>query len=417
MIHQRYIIDNAKNVKKIFEKEQLPSPQLILSSPPYFDLLNYDDHKDQIGFGHKSYDDYVNLICKVFQDCYDISASNATFWLVVDAFKKNQEVKLFPFDIVNKLKETSKKTWILKDIIIWDKGKNLPWNSNGNFKNQHEYILFFAKDNKFKFHVDRIREILDLKKWWKTYPERYNPDGKAPSNIWQFNTPMRGWGNGKQNHLCPFPFPLVEKILSLCSDEGDWVLDPFAGSGSVLAISKEMSRNSIGIDVNSEYKTRFKDEVIVGAKKYWDNRVKELEEARLFVDDFKQTNRKLRKLKVASNICNHITKLNNHPFVFFTKNRSENNIDIIVLQNGRVPKIELKNEELQALIKQAKVNPKVIVQKDDEFVRSMNGSRSYKYKLEKFYSYTSTCKMATVIDNRDKYEYMYSDIAIKISNS
>ena len=109
MIQQRYVVANAKDVIKTIEMEKIPAPQLIISSPPYFDLLNYNNNKQQVGYGQKSYKDYLDVLCKVFQDCYDISTADATFWLVVDTFKKNKEVKLFPFDIVNKLKENSKK--------------------------------------------------------------------------------------------------------------------------------------------------------------------------------------------------------------------------------------------------------------------------------------------------------------------
>lgn len=415
MIQQHYIVANAKNVMKIVEKEKIPAPQLVISSPPYFDLLDYNNNKDQIGYGQKSYSEYLDTVCKVFQDCYDISAPNATFWLIVDTFKKNKEVKLFPFDIVNKLKANTNPTWSLRDIIIWDKGKNLPWNHKGNFKNQHEYILFFTKSDNFKFNVDRVREILDLKKWWKTYPERYNPDGKAPSNVWNFTTPIRGWGDSKQNHLCPFPFPLVEKIISLCTDEGDWILDPFAGSGSVLAMANEMQRNSLGLDINTAYKKRFEDEVLIGVKRYWEKRVKELEEAKLLFANFKETNNKLRKLKVASNICEHLNKLNKHPFVYYTKDKTKNNIEVVILQNGKMPHVDLKNKELIDLIKQSKINPKIIVQKDSEFTRKTNGVTAYKYKFDKFFSYTSPCKMQNVLENSTRFDYMYSDIAIKIT--
>ncbi len=416
MIQQRYVVANAKDVIKTIAIEKIPAPQVIISSPPYFDSLNYNNNKQQVGYGQKSYNDYLDVLCKVFQDCYDISTADATFWLVVDTFKKNKEVKLFPFDIVNKLKENSKKTWILRDVIIWDKGKNLPWNHKGNFKNQHEYILFFTKGDNFKFKVDRVREILDLKKWWKTYPERYNPDGKAPSNVWSFTTPIRGWGNSKQNHLCPFPFPLVEKIISLCTDEDDWILDPFVGSGSVLAMANEMQRNSVGLDVNKAYKKRFEDEVLVGVKKYWQKRVKELEEAKLLFANFKETNNKLRKLKVATNICEYLNKVNKHEFVYYTKDKSKNNIEITVLQNGTAPKVDLDNEELSQLIKQSKIGAKVIIETDSKFTEKLNGAKAYKYKFNKFFSYTSTCKMQHVLESESKFEFMYSDIAINIRN-
>ncbi len=331
----KYLIDKAQNIKTLFTKNR-QSPDLILTSPPYFDILNYDDNKSQIGYGEKSYEVYLNTIAKIFQDCYEIASPNATFWLVVDTFKKNQEVKLFPFDIVSTLKKNYAETWNLRDLIIWDKEKNLPWSNNGNFKNQHEYVLFFTKGNKFKFKLDKLREIADLKKWWKTYPERYNPKGKAPSNIWSFTTPIRGWGNSKQNHLCPFPFPLVEKILTLSSNEGDLIFDPFAGSGSVLALATAMNRKSIGIDVNSSYKKLFQKEVILGAKKYWAKRQLELDEVKGLMSDFTDTNKKLRKLKVATHICSYINSKNKYEFIFFTKNKPKNGIEINVMQNGRI---------------------------------------------------------------------------------
>lgn len=414
MIQQDYLIANSKKVKEVFNLKQIKSPDLIITSPPYFDLLNYDDNKSQIGFGQKNYDEFLDDLCNVFQDCYDIASPTATFWLIADTLKKNKEVKALPFDIVNKLRSKNNKTWLLRDIIIWDKGKNLPWNNNGNFKNQHEYILFFTKSEKFKFKVDRVREIIDLKKWWITYPERYNPDGKAPSNVWNFTAPIRGWGNSRQNHLCPFPFQLVERIVSISTDENDLVFDPFAGSGSVLAISKEMNRNSVGFDVNKAYKRLFHTEVSIGAKKYWVNRSKEIENNSLLIKDFKLTNKKLRKLKVASLICEHINSINKHPFIVFAKDKPKEKIELIILQNGKMPKVDLKDDKLQDLIKQTKILPEVIVKKDSEFLKENFVKKMYKYKLDKFYSYTSPSDLKKLLQNDDRYQYMYSDIAIKI---
>jgi DNA modification methylase len=417
MIQQHYYIGNAIDIKKICEKKKVPAPQLVISSPPYFDLLNYNDNKKQIGFGQTNYNEYLETICKVFQDCYDVATSTATFWLVIDTFKKDKEVKLLPFDIVNKLKEKNDKTWILKDIIIWDKEKNLPWNANGNLKNEHEYILFFSKGNEFKFKLDEIREVADLKKWWKTYPERYNPSGKAPSNIWSFTTPIRGWGNSKQNHLCPFPFPLVEKIISLSTDEKDWILDPFAGSGSVLALAKEMNRNSVGVDINMDYRKRFRKEVLSGANTYWKKRLIELKEAAFVFANFKETNSRLRKMKIASHICAHLNKLNNHDFVYYTENKPKNAIKVNVLQNGTVPKVEMNNDALNDLIKQAKVSAEIVIVPDTVFAEKLKNTKAYKYKFDKFYEYTSSCKLNQVLKNNDKYEFIYSDIVLKISNN
>jgi len=415
-IIQKYIVGNAIDVSSLTRKHKLPDFNLVISSPPYFDLINYENNKDQIGYGSRDYSDYLETIANVYQQCYDLSSDNATFWLIVDTFKKKGETKLFPFDIVNKLKETGIKTWVLKDIIVWDKGKNLPWNQKGNFKNQHEYILFFSKNENYIFNVDKVREILDLKKWWKTYPERYNPDGKAPSNVWHINTPMQGWGENKQEHFCPFPFALVERIINLCSNEGDFVFDPFAGSGAVLAMAKLMDRNSAGIDINKDYKTRFKNQVIDGAKKYWTKRVIQIEEMTSLMQDFKETNKKLRKLKVVHGICEYINKKNNHQFLIYAKDKPNNGLDILIYKNGVSPDVAIEDNTLKDLIHQAKIQPNIQILDQSKIVSSIGSDKVFKYKLGKFYSYSSTCDTKTINKALTKYDYVYSTISLKISN-
>jgi len=415
-IVQKYIIGNATSTSIILKQNELPPPTIIISSPPYFDLINYDNNENQIGYGSTNYDAFLDTISDVYQQCYNSSTDDATFWLIVDTFKKGGERKLFPFDIVNKLKSRNQNTWNLKDIIIWDKGKNLPWNQKGNFKNQHEYILFFTKSDNYKFKVDRVREIADLKKWWKTYPERYNPDGKAPSNVWNYTTPIQGWGENKQDHFCPFPFPLVEKIISLCSDDGDYVFDPFTGSGAVLAMAKLMGRHSIGIDVNEEYRTRFENQVIDGAKKYWEKRTEEIRETGLLIKNFKDTNKKLRKLKVANSVCEYINKKNGHNFLMFAKDKINNEIDLVFFKNGVCPDINIEDQTLTKLIHQSKIVPNIQIVDQSELTNSLGQEDVFRYKIGKFYSYTSKCANKEVVNGISKYEYIYSNIPIKVPN-
>jgi DNA modification methylase len=414
MSKPNYIAGNAKKIKQLFKKRKFSKPQLIITSPPYFDVLNYENNGNQIGHG-QTYDGYLLDIINVFQDCYELSTSNATFWLIVDTFRRNGELKTLPFDINNKLKGTFKKTWTLKEILVWDKEKNIPWNGKGKFKNEFEYILFFSKKDKLKFNIDRVREINDLKKWWLSYPERYNPCGKAPSNIWRFTTPIRGWGNSYQNHLCPFPFPLVEKIISIATDENDLILDPFAGSGSVLAMASVMKRRSIGIDINKNYKKLFKDEVLIGARKYWEKREKELSYNKKSIVNFKTTNQKLRKLKVASNISSHINSINSHQFLYFLiDEKNSDKPDLYVIENSITPKIDLENEKINNLIKQAKVKPNLIIIDENKLKDKFKNLKLYKYKLDKFYSYNSESNLLNIMANYSRYDFIYSNIDIKI---
>jgi len=410
----KYFIGNSRNLPSLVKRHHIPSLDLIISSPPYFDMLDYEGAEGQIGFGTNNYEVYLQDVAEVFQQCYELANENATFWLIIDTIKKSGEIRPLPFDIHRKLKELYKETWNLKEVIIWDKEKNLPWNSKGRFKNQFEYILFFKKGQKYTFNIDRVREINDLKKWWLSFPERYNPIGKAPSNVWHYTTPIRGWGNGKQNHFCPIPFALAEKIIYIASNEGDIVLDPFAGSGSAIALASNMGRKAYGIDISKEYKTRFLKEVVKGAENYWSKRIEELSYNTNAIKNFKSTNQKLRKLKVASQIAKHINAINLNSFVYLLINRSGARFDLYVVENGIRPITDLTDDALNSLIHQAKVQPNIITLNESEIMERVSSIKLNKYSLDKFYSINGVVDRDNITNIKVKYDYLFSNIYIKV---
>jgi len=114
----KYYIGNSRNLEKIFRHRKIPRPTLIISSPPYYDLLDYDGMEGQIGFGQSDYDGYLIDVANVFQHCYELAEDNATFWLIIDTVKKRGEITPLPFDIHKILKEK----FIQKGIIR--KGKH-----------------------------------------------------------------------------------------------------------------------------------------------------------------------------------------------------------------------------------------------------------------------------------------------------
>ncbi|MDF2432497.1 MAG: hypothetical protein JWP44_2128 [Mucilaginibacter sp.] len=420
-VNSNYIIGDSRNIKQIFEKNKLAGPSVIVSSPPYFDVLNYNDNSLQIGFGQNNYKEYLNDVCKVFQDCFELSSDKASFWLIVDTFKKDGVLKTLPFDIVSTLQNQNAKTWLLKEIIIWDKEKNLPWNGHGHFKNQFEYILFFTKAQEFYFSIDEVREINDLKKWWKTYPERYNPNGKAPSNLWSFTTAIRGWGNNSQEHLCPLPFPLIEKILTISSKIGDTIFDPFAGSGSLLALAEIMGRNAIGIDVNEEYKELFDKQIKGGAQEYWNGREAELNANKGYISDFKQTNKVLRIHKVTSVIVEEIFEGNTGEFfkpVIYPLNNDDSTYLLFLITNNKDLKIPPYTDATLKLIRQAKVSPEIKIVSYTEFINAINLKEYsfYKYTAPKIYSYTSTINYKALAneDNNLNHSIFYSIFSLKL---
>jgi DNA modification methylase len=70
--------------------------------------------------------------------------------------------------------------------------------------------------------------------------------------VWQFAYESRDIKD-KKIHPATFPIALAKKCISLFSHEGELVLDPFVGSGTVLMGAQDLNRNAVGFDLKQEY--------------------------------------------------------------------------------------------------------------------------------------------------------------------
>ncbi len=245
------------------------SISVTITSPPYWRLKDYGV-KNQIGWG-QDYGDYLRDLTSIFRHVYRATRDSGSLWLVVDTLKLNGRLRLLPFDLAARLQRTG---WILQDLIVWNKEKTLPWSRKGQLRNQFEYVLCFSKTADFKYEIDRLKEI-ELKEWWVRFPERYNPRGKVPSNIWTLPIPVQGsWSSNGLRHACPFPLTLVERILRLTTDPTTRhvVFDPFAGSGIVLAVAEQMARSFLGFELNYRFIAMYRSTVRALVREEWKER-------------------------------------------------------------------------------------------------------------------------------------------------
>jgi len=255
----KYLTCNSTEFFNYIPDNVEPFIDLIVTSPPYWDMKQYGE-VEQTGF-KQSYDDYLNDIERTFEHIFKLSKDTATLYINSDTLKRNGKIVRLPDDIATRLEKIG---WIHKDVIIWNKGKTLPWSRKGQMRNTFEYIHMFTKTNKYKYYIERIKTVDELKEWWVDYPERYSPQGKAPDNIWEFFIPTQGsWGTKKDfgdkkfKHACPFPPEMMARIIKLSSDEGDVVFDPYAGTGILLATALNLNRKYLGLDTNPDYKQIF----------------------------------------------------------------------------------------------------------------------------------------------------------------
>jgi len=283
---------DSRELKTRLEKEFSSVDGLvdtIITSPPYADLVDYGDQDEQVG--KQSYEDFLSDIREIYKQCYQIAADDCTLWIVTDTYKTGGRVVRLPFDIADELENLSnyetclgencngclqrnrgdgslicrecgsvcdplQHSWRMEDNIIWDKLRTRPWHQKGRLRNVYEHITMFSKTDEFKYDKDAIRitDTDEFEQWWVNYPERYNPKGMVPSNVWDFPIPKQGqWGPKVSYHPSPFPEGLVERIVHLASEPGDVVFDPFAGIGTTLAIAEALDRKPLGFELNEEY--------------------------------------------------------------------------------------------------------------------------------------------------------------------
>lgn len=288
-----YRLQDAKTLSRLVPE----GVDLIVSSPPYFDMKDYGA-PGQIGFG-QTWEKYLIDMQAVFAECGKVARDTASMWLIVDTLKRDGLQLLLPFHLVEAARDAG---WGLKETIIWKKDRTLPFSTKGEMRNIFEYVLFFTRNDQYKYYPDRVRTY-DFKRWWVRYPERYSISGKAPTDVWEFPIPVQGsWGNQYVRHFCPLPEGLVMRILDLCSDPGDLVLDPFAGSGAVLAAAYRTDRRFIGLDLNPAFKAMFDDYLPTLEKR------EENTEAAEIAKTVASTIRKLRLLKLPSALLKALGK-------------------------------------------------------------------------------------------------------------
>ena len=416
----RYFCMDAKKIDKITKPN---SVQVTITSPPYFDIKNYDKIPSQIGW-NQDFEDYLSDIKTVFQKCFKATTDTGTLWLVVDTYRRDGRLKLLPFEI---MKALEKGGWIPQDIVIWDKVKNLPYSRKGQFRNNFEYVLLFSKTNDFKYYIDRIREIDTLKKWWVKYPERYNPKGKVPENIWRMPIPNQGsWGNGNIQHVCPFSPKLVERMILLSTNEKDIVLDPFTGSGIVLAQAKCMNRRFIGCDINKGYVDRFYSKVLPEVEKLWAERIKDLSNRKRQQEELKISIISLRKLKFGKIVLRKaIDKFGRNKFKLIILESNSGRTDeflsvTIVLSNGHSG---IKNEMNEWANKQISVRPLskfgifpyIKVMKEDNITSFLKKEAKYYIYLKgQFYDHKKRLDIGTLPDDDYDFPPIISDIKMSI---
>lgn len=232
---------NKENVNSLFAGNKA---SLCFTSPPYSDQRTYKGNKDLTI-------EYISNFISVSADLCELFAVN------LGMSRKDGEVIQYWDDYIKKAKESGLK---LLSWNVWDKGNG---GSVGNltamFAITHEWIFVFGKNRK------------ELN---KTYPNKHGGaisnhatvrqrDGKTTrakiqitNDFSQLNTiyqVIRQAGNDKIDHPARFPVEFPKGYIDACTNPGDWVYEPFCGSGTTLIACEKTNRKCLAMELDQHY--------------------------------------------------------------------------------------------------------------------------------------------------------------------
>lgn len=245
------INDNCIKVLSTIESRSI---DLVVTSPPYDDLRDY---KKNFVWDYTVFKKVAKQLYRVLKE------GGVVVWVVGDSVMKGNK-SLTSFKQALYFHQTG---FNMFDVIIYEKSGTGPPHKNRYF-NAFEYMFILSKGYPKTIHL-----IEDKPNKWANHTTfgnvtRREQDGSLTSkgkktikqfgirtNIWRYNN-GKGFSTKDKiayNHPAIFPEKLVADHIVSWSNEGDIVLDPFCGSGTVAKIADKLNRQWIGIEISKEY--------------------------------------------------------------------------------------------------------------------------------------------------------------------
>jgi DNA modification methylase len=244
------------------ELSHLPdnSIDLIFTSPPYADSRNST-------YGGVKPDDYVAWFLPISAELLRVVKPTGTFVLNIKEKVVAGERHTYVIELILAMRSQG---WLWTEEFIWHKKNSYPGKWPNRFRDSWERLLQFNKDRKFTMHQEAVMvpmgdwaerrlknlshtdQVRDPSKVGSGFGKRVaNWIGREkayPTNVLHLATETKN-----RNHSAVFPDVLPEWFIKLFTQPGDYVLDPFMGSGTTVRVALHMQRNAIGIEILPEY--------------------------------------------------------------------------------------------------------------------------------------------------------------------
>ncbi len=232
------------------------SVHLVLTSPPYWTLKEYNRREGQLGF-ITDYERFLAELDKVWERCFQALVPGGRLICVVGDVCLSRRKNGGRHTVVPLHASIQEhcRTIGYDNLapIIWHKIANAQFEAEGNgssflgkpyepnavIKNDVEFILMQRKPGGYRTpdlptRILSVISDMNHKEWFQ--------------QIWTGVT-----GASTRQHPAPYPVELATRLIRMFSFVGDTVLDPFLGTGTTTLAAAQCGRNSIGTEVDSDY--------------------------------------------------------------------------------------------------------------------------------------------------------------------
>ncbi len=245
------------------------SIDLIFTSPPYADSRAST-------YGGIKPDNYVEWFLPISAELLRVLKPDGTFVLNIKEKVVNGERHTYVLELILGLR---RQGWLWTEEFIWHKKNSYPGKWPNRFRDSWERLLQFNKTRQFNMYQEAV--MVPMGNWAKSRLRNLSETDKVrdPSKVGSgFGKRIANWigremaypnnvlhlatETGNKNHSAVFPEALPEWFIKLFTKEGDWVLDPFMGSGTVNRVAQRLARNSMGIEILSSYFEQAREKLV-----------------------------------------------------------------------------------------------------------------------------------------------------------
>lgn len=236
---------------------------LVFADPPFNIGYQYDAYEDRLPV-----DEYLEWSRTWMKEVKRVLKPNGTFWLAIGD-ERAAELKVLA---------TRDLGFACRSWVIWYYTFGV--HCEAKFARSHAHLFHFVCDPEdFVFNDDAVR--VPSARQLVYADKRANPKGRVPDDTWiivpvaatswilrpqdvpeGFAAQSDTWyfprvcGTFRERmgfHGCQMPEQLLGRIMRACTDEGHVVIDPFAGSGTTLAVAKKLNRRYLGFEISPNY--------------------------------------------------------------------------------------------------------------------------------------------------------------------